>query len=50
MPPLLAELLPETRDDGGMDEPAAAEALVNQGGKTAEISALATLVLEYFKQ
>lgn len=30
-------------------EPAAAEALVNQGGKTAEIPALAKLVLDYFK-
>ncbi|MEO6171774.1 MAG: chemotaxis protein CheB, partial [Arenimonas sp.] len=31
-------------------EPAAAEALVNLGGKTAEIQALATMVLNYFKQ
>ncbi len=30
-------------------EPAAAEALVQQGGKTAEIPALAKLVLDYFK-
>lgn len=37
------------QDPGNCFEPAAAEALIRQGGKTAEISSLATLVINYFK-
>ena len=38
------------QDPGNCFEPAAAQALLQQGGKTAEIPALASMVLEYFKQ
>lgn len=38
------------QDPANCFEPAAAEALLQQGGKTAEIPALADMVLEYFKR
>jgi chemosensory pili system protein ChpB (putative protein-glutamate methylesterase) len=38
------------QDPGNCFEPAAADALVKLGGKTAEIPELASMVLEYFKQ
>jgi len=38
------------QDPGNCFEPAAAEALLQQGGKTAEIPALAAMVFEYFKR
>lgn len=38
------------QDPGNCFEPAAAKTLLQQGGKTAKIPALAAMVLEYFKQ